>query len=150
MALSASLYILESFVPFPIPFGRWGFSNSVVLFSAVNWGLRSTLTVAAIKSIVGSSVVGTLLTPTFFMGFLGSTSAGFSEWVLSRFGFGYVGLSVAGSIANNLVQVVVGAFLIKSFAIFSVLPLFLSLGMISAVANAYIAKSMERVWRERG
>ncbi len=148
VALSGALYVVESLIPFPIPVGRWGMSNSVVLFSAVNWGLKASLVVASAKSILGSILTGRFLTPTFFMGFAGSVAAGFVEWIVSKFGLGYIGVSLAGSSVNNVVQVLIGAMLIKSLSIFDLLPLFLIFGSLSAVVNAYIASVYEKVWRD--
>ncbi len=147
IAVSSAVYVVESAVPYPVPVGRWGISNFVVLFTAVNWGLRSTIVVASAKSILGAVMTGRFLTPTFFMGFTGSVVAGFVEWLFSKMGFGYMGLSIMGSVANNVVQVTVGSLLIKSLGIFSLLPIFLVFGGVSAVANAYLAKGFERFWR---
>ena len=145
ISLSSAIYALESFVPFPLPVGRWGFSNSLVLFSAT-LSLKSALIVSAGKSILGSVIVGRIMSPTFWMGFLGAIGASVIERALYKLKFGYLGMSLAGSTVNNVLQMLVGSLLIKSKEIFFLLPLFLVLGSISAVANVYIAKAYEKFW----
>jgi heptaprenyl diphosphate synthase len=149
IAFAASLYVLENLIPFPLPAGRWGFSNSVVLYFATI-SLKQSIFVAAGKSILGSLLSGRILSPTFWMGFFGAISAAIVERALFKMKFGYVGASLAGSAMNNLVQVSIGAVIIKSRGIFSLLPFFLIFGSVSAIANAYIAKAYERVKEVKG
>jgi len=142
-ALSSIMYIVESFIPFPLVFGKWGFSNSVVLLLAVEMGLKEASLVAIAKSIVGSLMVGKFLSLQFFMGFFGALSASIVESYMSRFRkFGYLGLSVLGSISNNFTQFLIASFFIKSSLIFALFPLMIVFGIISASANAYIAKKL--------
>ena len=146
ISLSSAIYVVESFIPFPLPIGRWGFSNSVVLFLATT-SLKAPLTVAFGKSIIGSLFTGRFMGPGFIMGLAGSVSAALIERLLFKLGFGYLGTSIAGAALNNIVQMGVGALLIKSTYIFSLLPLFLLIGTISAVGNVYLAKTYEKFWR---
>ncbi len=148
ISLASAIYALESFIPFPLPAGRWGFSNSIVLFSATV-SLKSALIVSAGKSILGSVIVGRIMSPTFWMGFFGSIGAALVERTLYKLGFGYLGMSLAGSTVNNILQMLFGAVLIKSKGIFFLLPMFLMMGSISAVVNVYIAKAYERFWEVR-
>jgi len=148
-ALATAMYVLESFIPFPLPVGRWGFSNSLVLYTATTSG-RDAILVAAGKTILGSIFSGRILSPTFWMGFFGSMAAAAVERLLFLLGFGYLGSSIAGSAVNNTVQMIIGAIIIRSTSIFTLLPLFLGFGTVSAVANAYIAKAYERVREVKG
>ncbi len=145
ISLSSAIYVLETFIPFPLPVGRWGFSNSLVLFSAT-LSMKSALVVSAGKSILGSLLSGRIMSPPFWMGFLGSIGAAIVERLLYETRFGYIGMSLAGSAVNNVIQMAVGALIIKSYGIFSLLPLFLAIGSVSAVANVYMAKAYEKFW----
>ena len=137
------MYIFESFIPFPLIFGRWGFSNSVVLLLAAEMGLKEAVLIAVAKSIVGSLMVGKFLSLQFFMGFFGAIMASIVESRMSRFGkFGYLGLSVLGSVSNNFTQFFIASFFIKSSLVFTLFPLIMVFGIISASANAYIAKKL--------
>ena len=144
VSLATVMYILENFIPFPLPVGRWGFSNSMVLYYATV-SLKGSLIIASGKSVLGSLFSGRLMSPTFMMGFFGSLSAAVIERALFKLGFGYIGMSLAGSAVNNLVQVLIGAMIVKNKMVISIFPIFLIFGSISAVSNVYIAKSFERV-----
>ncbi len=145
-ALSSVLYVLESFLPFPVPGGKWGLSNFLVLYLAVNEGLKSSIQLAFSKSILGSILSGSIFSPGFFMGFFGSISSAVIQSLLAKFPFlSYVIISFFGMITNNLIQFVVGSYLVGSQAIFVLLPLVLALGSISAFVNAYLAKVSEKI-----
>lgn len=149
ISLASVMFIIERFIPYPVPGGKWGFSNFIVLFAAVNLGIIPAIIIGALKSIIGSIFSGLLFTPTFFMGFFGIIVAAIIEGAISKTKFlGYTGLSYIGMISNNFTQVYIGSLLIKSSAIFAFLPLMIFLGSISAIANAYLAKKMEEIVNE--
>ena len=141
-AFSSILYAVENFLPFPVPFGRWGFSNSVVLLVASEIGLLDALIVSSAKSIIGSLFSGRFLSPSFLTGFFGAISAAIVETLLAKLGFGYLGLSFAGSFTNNLVQLIVISLLLGNTKTFLLLTVMVGLGLISASANAFIASKM--------
>lgn len=147
ISLGIAVYVLESFIPFPFPYGKWGFSNFVVLLSIVLFGAKQGLIVAVGKSFVGSLVTGHFLDVVFFMSVLGSISAAIIETVVLKTNiFGLLGVSIFGSVTNNAVQAFVGALFVGSKAIFWILPYMLVLGLPGAFANAYIAgKVIDRV-----
>lgn len=139
ISLGIAIHVLESFVPFPFPNGRWGFSNLVVLLSIVIFGTRQGLMVALGKSLVGSLLVGHFLDVAFFMSVFGSIAAALTEAFAFKMKiFGLLGVSVLGSAANNFVQACVGALFVQSKVIFWILPYMLVLGLPGAFANAYI------------
>ncbi|MBO8139224.1 MAG: Gx transporter family protein [Thermosipho sp. (in: Bacteria)] len=146
ISIASVMFIIEKYIPYPVPAGKWGFSNFVVLFAAINLGIIPAVIIGALKSLIGSIFTGAIFTPTFFMGFFGIIVAAIVEGLLSKTKFlGYIGLSFLGMFFNNLTQVYIGSLLISSNAIFSFLPLMIILGTISSIANAYLAKKMEEV-----
>lgn len=149
ISLSSVMFIIEKFIPYPVPGGKWGFSNFVILYTVVNLGLKGGLIVGILKTLIGSLFSGTILTPPFFMGFFGIIAAAIFEWLFSKIKFlSYTTLSIIGMIINNITQVSVGVLLINSKALFSFLPIMLALGLISAIVNAYLAKKMEVIINE--
>ncbi len=147
ISLGIAVYVLESFVPFPFPNGKWGFSNFVVLISVAVFGVKDGLIVAVGKSLVGSLIIGHFLDVAFFMSVFGSISAALIEALIFKMNiFGLLGVSVFGSVTNNVVQTFVGAIFIGSRALFWILPYMVVLGLPGAFANAYIAgKVISRV-----
>lgn len=141
IALSSVVYVVEGLIPFPVPGGKWGFSNFLVLYLSYYEGLSDALLLATSKSVLGSILSGTFLTPGFLMGFFGSLSAAFFQSIISRTGiFGIVGISIIGMVANNLAQFLIGSIIIDSSAIYGLLPIVMFLGTFSAIANSYLAK----------
>jgi len=143
-AIGTAVYLIEALIPFPLPFGRWGLSNFTVLAAAIAFGTREAVSVALVKSLLGSIFTGTFLGPVFFMSFFGNLTAAFAQGVAWKLRvFGIFGVSLIGSVVNNMVQVTVGRLILGSSAIFALLPYMLVLGSFGAFANALIVK---RVW----
>ncbi len=140
-SLGSVIYFLESFVPFPLPFGRWGLSNLVVLIAVVLYDWRTVLAVSLLKSVISALITGQLFSIVSLMSVAGSTAAAASEYIAYRTSvFGLVGVSVLGSVVNNITQSIVGAMSIKSWSFLLILPQMLILGIPGAVLNAYLAE----------
>lgn len=147
-AIGTVVYLIETLIPFPLPFGRWGFSNFTVLAAAVVFGTREAVSVALVKSLLGSIFTGTFLGPVFFMSFFGNLTAALAQGVAWKPRvFGIFGVSLIGSAINNVVQITVGRLILGSSAIFALLPYMFVLGSFGAFANALIVK---RVWSHAG
>ncbi len=143
IALGSVLYLLESLIPFPLPVpgGRWGFSNLVLIIALAGMPLGDILILSIGKSLIGSLLTGRLATPGFLMGITGSLSSAAVMWLLNRTKkFGLVGISLAGASVSNLIQLLVAsALIVKSIEIVFIYPYMLIMGSISALINAYIA-----------
>ncbi|MBN2219206.1 MAG: Gx transporter family protein [Kosmotogaceae bacterium] len=143
MAIGAVLYLLESLIPFPLPIpgGRWGFSNLVLMIALAGLPFGDILTLSIGKSIIGSLLTGRLATPGFLMGVAGTASAAATMWLLNKTRkFGLLGISIAGAAVSNFSQLMVASSLIvKSIEIIFLYPYMLILGSISASINAYVA-----------
>ncbi|WP_448375211.1 Gx transporter family protein [Fervidobacterium sp.] len=146
IAVSSVVYVVEGIVPFPVPGGKWGFSNFLVLYLSAFSRFSDALLLAISKSLLGSILSGSIFTPGFFMGFFGSIAAAFVQSVLAKTNlFGVFGLSLIGMVSNNIVQFFVGSLLIGSRAIYMLLPLVMILGTFSALANAYLASQTQKI-----
>lgn len=140
-SFGAVVYFLESFIPFPLPFGHWGLSNLVVLIAVVLFDWKTVLLVAFLKSALGSLVTGRLFSVVSMMSITGSITSAFVEVLIYRTSiFGLVGVSVIGSVANNVTQSITGALLIKSWSFLVILPQMLIFGIPGAVLNAYLTE----------
>lgn len=149
VAISSVLYVLEGLIPFPVPGGKWGLSNFLVLQLAYFGSLKGAVLLAFTKSIVGALISGSIFTPGFFMGFFGALVAAVVQRLVTLTGFfGILGVSLVGMASNNVVQFLVGGVLIRSPAIFSLLPVVMLLGSLSAIVNAYLAQRTVGFFRE--
>lgn len=148
VSVSSVVYVLEGVVPFPVPGGKWGFSNFLVLYLSYFVDLRSSVVLAASKSLLGSLLSGSFLTPGFFMGISGAVVAALTQRLSSRFKiFSITGVSLVGMVSNNVIQFLVGSFFIGSTALFIWLPVVFLFGTFSAVGNAFLASRTAELLR---
>lgn len=144
-SLGSIIYFVESFVPFPLPYGRWGLSNLVVLITVVLYDWKVIFTVSLLKGILGSLITGRLASVLSLMSITGSVAAAACEYLIYRTSlFGLVGVSIVGSIANNVAQSIVGALIVKSWSFLLILPQMLIFGIPGAILNAYLAERVVR------
>ncbi len=143
IAVGSAIYVFESFIPFPIPIpgARWGFSNMVIVYALPFTSLPWLLALVLGKAIVGGLISGRFLGPTFLMGLLGSVSSVLLMYTsLKTFKkSGLILHSVIGALSNNVVQVLIGAQIVSSWAIIGYLPYMEILATLSGSANAVIA-----------
>lgn len=99
-ALAITIHIAESALPSPLPGIKPGLANVVTLIVLCRYGWGSAAWVSLLRVLVGSLLIGTFLSPTFFLsaagalasiGILGLAQA-FSraapQWALSPLGLG--------------------------------------------------------------
>ncbi|MBN1574462.1 MAG: Gx transporter family protein [Deltaproteobacteria bacterium] len=137
--LSVVIYALESFIPSPVPWLRYGFSHIIILFVLLFFSYREALLIFLVRTLIGSLIVGRLFSPTFFFGLCGGFSAlvvmAGLLYVLKGRGLGIVGISVSGAWVNSLVQMLIAAVL---FARHREIFLFLPVSLIFAVAMGIV------------
>ena len=108
-AAAVAAYLFESLLPVPIPFARIGLSNIFVVVALFGLGLREAVLVNLVRVLAGSLVMGLILSPAFLFSLAGSMSA-LAVMALIRWRgpspLSVVGVSVAGAVASNVVQVV--------------------------------------------
>jgi heptaprenyl diphosphate synthase len=152
-AIAVVIYAVESFIPTPSPWLRFGFSHIITLFSLVFFGTGTAFTIFLIRTVVGSLLIGKLFSPTFVLGLCGGGAALASMAlllvVLKGRGLSVVGISVAGAWVNNLVQVLSAfALFIRHGEILMILPAFLLFAVATGIVNGIAVFFLERYGRE--
>jgi len=147
--IAVVIYIVESMIPTPSPWLRYGFSHIITLFTLVFYGVGVTYGIFAVRSVIGALLVGKLFAPTFIIGICGGTVAiavmAVIVYGLRGRGLGLVGVSVCGAWINNLVQVAAAYFVfIQHPEIFMILPLFLLFAVITGMVNGIAVFSLNR------
>lgn len=123
-ALAIAIHILEAAVPSPIPGIKPGLANVIVLLALLRFDMRFAAQVALLRVVVGSLLIGTFFSPTFFLslaGALGSLAIMITLKSLFRRHIGAVGLAVAASLAH------VGAQFLVAWQVFLPHPMLLNL-----------------------
>ena len=139
VALASAVHTIESAIPSPVPWLKFGFANILTVAAISLYDFRAGLTVAFLRIMVGSLILGSFLTPSFFIGLSGGLASavvmGISHKLFKGI-FSLVGISVLGAYANNIAQVAtVYALFIRHSEIFMLLPVFLGFGLVAGIIN---------------
>lgn len=131
IASATALQLIESPLPRIVPWLKPGLANSLTLFAIVKLGSKEAIIVAALRTIVTSVFLGSLLSPIFFTSFAGSFSAAICMSILNNtIGSSHlVIISILGAIASNVAQLAVVQYMFTTS-----LPFFLYLALIIWVA----------------
>ncbi len=137
-SLGTALFVLESFVPLPLPFMKVGFANISTLVALIVSGPADALIVVFLRVLAGSLVTGSFLGPSFILAMAaGVVSAGVMGGVRAVAGkaIGPVGVSLAGSSAHVSTQLALVALLyVRNAAVIHILPVLL----ITALAGGLV------------
>jgi heptaprenyl diphosphate synthase len=111
-ALASVLQLAEALLPLPFPGVKFGFANLVTLYTLTAVGFNASLQVAVLRCLISSFILGSFLSPSFFLSFSGAITSALVMGLLfyldkeSRF-FSLIGISIAGALAHNLTQLAV-------------------------------------------
>src|SRR4030042_4632081 len=99
-AAAIGLTLAEAALPSPIPGVKPGLANIVTLAVLTRFGLRAAIWVGLLRVVAGSLLVGTFLSPPFFLSFSGAIASlaalAAAHWLPARF-FGPVTQSVCAA-----------------------------------------------------
>ena len=141
-AAAVAAHILEAALPGPGPWFKAGLANIFTLVAFFELGWRAAVQVSLIRVLTGSLLLGTFLSPTFFLSLSGATGAllvlGAAR--LLPPGLGPVGVSVLASLAHMTAQVGAAWLLIISHnGLFVALPWFLAGSWVTGLLNGLLA-----------
>ncbi len=148
-AAAVLLSIAEAALPSPIPGIKPGLANSVILIVLVRHGWRDAAWVALLRVVASSLVLGSFLTPGFFLSLSGALCSlallGLSVQLPARY-FGPVSHSVLAAFAHIGGQLLLARFwLIPTDGILYLAPLFalaaLIFGTINGLAVAWLLRN---------
>jgi heptaprenyl diphosphate synthase len=152
-SMAVIFFIVESAVPNPLPWLRFGLANIVVIAAIVLYGIKDGLMVSFLRTMVGSIVLGTFLGPGFWLSLFGGLASALAMGLMYRFlssAFSLIGISIVGAYTHSLIQMVlVYTFLIHRREIFYLLPiiLFFSLttGFVNGLAAIFLVEHLPKV-----
>ncbi len=106
--MACVLQIAESLIPHPVPGLRLGLANVITLITLVTMGFSSAMEITVLRTILGSFLTGTFMGPGFVLSFAGgvaSTCAMGLLYYVPGLGMSIVGISIAGALVHNFVQI---------------------------------------------
>lgn len=147
-SLAVVLHLVERSIPNPTPWLRLGLANIIILSVLAIYGLKEGLVVGMLRIVLGSFISGNLFGPTFILSLSGGISSILAMWLtLIFFGryFSLIGVSLIGAYVHTLTQLWVAYLvLIKHLGIFSLLPIFLVVALITGFLNGLGAQILTR------
>ncbi len=153
-ALAIAIQVLEAGFPSPIPGIKPGLANVVILIALLRHGWRIAAWIAALRVLAGSLLIGTFLTPAFWL------SGGGAIASLVALGLGSLwnrapqalrlsalGLSVLSAAAHMLGQFAVAYFwFVPHPGLLRLLPVLMSAALLFGAASGWAAlRILERM-----
>jgi len=141
-AFTLSIYILEMFIPKPLPFMKIGLSNVMIVYMLFSDLVSEALIVTLAKTVVGGFITGTLFNPTTLMSFSGGILAYIFMlfFMRSKIPFSVIGISIIGAVMHNIGQLLtVNLLLIKDQKILYLFPILLLLALVTGLFTGYAA-----------
>jgi len=147
-ALAIAVHVLESGIPSPVPGIKPGLANIVTLLVLFRHGWRTAAWVSLLRVLAGSLLLGTFMSPTFFLSLAGAAASLLAIgllWQLPRGWFGLAGFSVLAAVSHVTAQLLVAWWLfVPHQAVLRLLPLLVAAGIVFGVINAIITSSIDR------
>lgn len=145
-AVGIALFVVESFIPTPLPFLKIGLANISSLVAMMVLGVPQMLVVVIMRVVVGSMLVGSLFTPGFVLAIGGGITSAVAMALTKRCGkqlFSPVGVSLVGSLTHVVTQFLLVLWLyVQNAAVFFLLPLLLGSGFVGGLVVGWITSRL--------
>ena len=149
-ALAITIHIAESALPSPLPGIKPGLANVVTLLVLCRYGWQMAAWVSLLRVLVGSLLIGTFLSPTFFLSAAGAILSVVALGVivvLSRllpsWAPGPIGLGVVAALAHMAGQfwLAYGLFVPHS-GLLGLFPILMSLAALLGVLSGWLTQTV--------
>jgi heptaprenyl diphosphate synthase len=148
-AVGIALFVIESFIPTPLPFLKVGLANISSVVALMVMGAPQMFLVVIIRVVVGSMLAGSLFTPGFVLAIGGGLMSAIVMAFTKRFGrdlFSPVGISLLGSLTHVLTQFLLVLWLfVQNSTLFFLLPLLLLSGFAGGLVVGWITSRLLQV-----
>ena len=150
-AFAVALHLLEAALPPVIPGLKPGLANVVTVSALCLWGWRTAATVSLLRVVVASLLLGTLLSPAFWLSLGGAVGAlialGLGRGVPTA-GLGPVGYSLLAALGHIGGQLGVAyLLLIQHAGIWALAPVLAAGAVITGTINGLAAHLLVRDWQ---
>jgi heptaprenyl diphosphate synthase len=146
-AVAATVYFLESMAvrALPFPFLRIGLANVIVVYLLMRKEYIFAFTVNIMKTLIGGLISFTLLSPATVLSICGGIGSLLIMWLLmaSRISFSIIGISIAGAVVHNIIQIYcVRWLIIQRDSVFYLLPILMLIGIATGFITGIIAHEL--------
>ena len=145
-AIAVALSLIEFFFPSPIPGVKPGIANIIILYTIFKFDLKMAIWVSIIRVFVTSIVLGSFLSPTFFLSLSGALFSLLSLIIFKNLSpkyFSLISFSLIASLAHIIGQfVIVRLWIIPHNGIFYLLPIFILSAFIFGLGTALVTNKL--------
>ncbi|HPI71752.1 MAG TPA: Gx transporter family protein [bacterium] len=151
IAAGLILFVFEALLPRPLPWFKLGLANLATVLALYRFDSRSALLVTVARVLLGSLIIGTFMTPVFWLAFsagVGSSLAMAGVKGRRSFFLSAIGVSLIGAVTHNLIQLLAAYWLIvHHIQIFRFLPLLLFPALITGPLIGLLALLIAEKWQ---
>lgn len=149
VAFAVALHTVEAALPLPIPVpgARLGLANIITLITLALYGWGSALTVAVLRSVIGSMITGAFLGFGFYLSLGGAIMSSLAMAlffpIYLREKVSLVSVSLAGAVTFNIVQLALAALIVQNMMLFrGYLPFLLLLAVPTGIFTGLVAHQL--------
>ena len=145
-AAAIMVHIFEGAIPTILPGFKPGLANIITITVMCVYGFRIAAWVSVMRVLVGSMLIGTFLSPTFFLSASGALSSLLVLWLVSRLPkqpFSAIGLSLLAAIAHMTGQFMCAYLLfIPHHGLWRLFPVMMTVAVILGIFNGIISHKL--------
>ncbi|HXG00048.1 MAG TPA: Gx transporter family protein [Bacteroidota bacterium] len=142
-AVGIALFVIESYIPMPLPFLKIGLANVSSVVALMLVGTTSMMSVVTLRIVLGSLLIGTFMGPAFVLALSGGVASAIVMAIVRKMFrglFGVIGISLLGAVTHVLVQLAVVRFVfVQNASVFHLLPLMLASSVVGGLVVGYLA-----------
>ncbi|PKL14561.1 MAG: heptaprenyl diphosphate synthase [Spirochaetae bacterium HGW-Spirochaetae-8] len=148
-AFALFLSTVEYLIPKPVPFMRIGLANLPLMIGLGLLNPVEFIVLVCLKVLGQALISGTLFSYVVLFSFGGTVASALAMYLLHHLGgrwVSMVGISIAGAMASNIVQLVLSRFLLFGESAWLIAPPFLIMGLVTSIilglfTRQFIARS---------
>lgn len=145
-ALAIAIHLLEAAFPSPLPGVKPGLANVVTLVVLLRYGWAAAAWVAGLRVLAGSLLLGSLMSPGFFLSASGAAAALLALAAGMRLpgrGLSAVGYGVLAAMAHMSAQIIAAYFLFVGHpAILNLVPPLMTAALVFGLVSGIIAATV--------
>jgi heptaprenyl diphosphate synthase len=149
LAIAIILNIVESVVTIiPVPGAKIGLANILTLMILVMYGPKESIYFVILRVILVSLLTGKLFNVIFYMSLSGGlfASVGMAVIFKSNF-FSMIGVSVIGSLAHTLGQILMAIVILSTVTVVAYLPIMLLFSVPAGIVTGIISTRFIRAMK---
>lgn len=143
-AISVVISIIESYFTFIgniVPGLKLGLANIVVIFALYKYNFRTAISISLVRVLI-VALIRTGFGLNFFFSLVGALFSVISMCLVKKTHLSVIGVSIIGSIAHSIGQVLVGMIMLDNYNVIYYLPYLLLFSIPTGILIGIISKRL--------